>query len=237
MSNSTEAEVVAEWRAAIEGADEGPWEVREYGDGDSLVIHSGDDWRICFMATPGSSPGAMRKIESNARFIARCSPSGISGLLALIESQRATIERVERERDEARSYASLGCDAADGGAHSLIRQGAYQFCGACGETIKNPSLAERARAAEARVTALEAEMARKDALLRRMSDALLEVRPLGGSELFMRVGEEFYADPCACTAEIRRLRSDLHEARSALVKERRSRQALSRSSTEVKDGA
>jgi hypothetical protein len=51
----------------------------------------------------------------------------LASLIALIESQRATIERVERERDEAWGQAHLG--------HS------------------------RAEAAEARVTALEAEKA------------------------------------------------------------------------------
>lgn len=48
----------------------GPWSVAEYGDGDSLVIHAGEDWRVCFMATPGSSPRAMETIEANARLIA-----------------------------------------------------------------------------------------------------------------------------------------------------------------------
>ena len=49
----------------------GPWTIVPYGDGDSLVIHvEGTDWRICFMATPGSSPRAMDTIEANAALIA-----------------------------------------------------------------------------------------------------------------------------------------------------------------------
>ncbi|WP_377838661.1 hypothetical protein [Bosea sp. UC22_33] len=52
------------------GHTKGPWTVREYGDGDSLVIHASEDWRICFMATPGSSPNAMQRIEANAHLIA-----------------------------------------------------------------------------------------------------------------------------------------------------------------------
>jgi hypothetical protein len=40
-----------------------------YGDGDSLVIHAGEDRRICFMATPGDSPNAMDRIEADARLI------------------------------------------------------------------------------------------------------------------------------------------------------------------------
>ncbi len=59
-------------------------------------------------------------------------------------------------------------------------------------------------------------------LVRKLSDALLTVRPLGGSELFMRVGDEFYADPVVCTAEIKKLRDDLHKARAenALLRSR-----------------
>lgn len=44
----------------------GELSVRPYGDGDSLVIHAGDDWRICFMATPGDSPNAMQRIKADA---------------------------------------------------------------------------------------------------------------------------------------------------------------------------
>ena len=48
----------------------GPWTIEHYGDGDSLVIHSDSNTRICFMATPGSSPRAFSKIEANGRLIA-----------------------------------------------------------------------------------------------------------------------------------------------------------------------
>jgi hypothetical protein len=46
-----------------------------------------------------------------------------------------------------------------------------------------------------------------------MSDALIKVRPLGGSELFVKVGDAFYADPKFCGDCIEKLRSDLHNAR------------------------
>lgn len=55
-------------------------------------------------------------------------------------------------------------------------------------------------------------------LARKLSDALLTVCPLGGSDLFMRVGEDFYADPSVCSAEIAKLRSDLHEAKASVVR-------------------
>ena len=45
-----------------------------------------------------------------------------------------------------------------------------------------------------------------------MSDALIKVRPLGGSELFVQVGEAYYADPAYCGAEIVRMREKCHDA-------------------------
>lgn len=63
------------------------------------------------------------------------------------------------------------------------------------------------------------------ALARKLSDALLQVRPLGGSELFMRVGEEFYADPAVCGREIEEIRRQLHSARAETVLLRRREKA------------
>jgi hypothetical protein len=54
------------------------------------------------------------------------------------------------------------------------------------------------------------------ALARKLSDALVKVRPLGGSELFIRVGEEFFADPDYCGREIEKLRRDNHELKMRL---------------------
>jgi hypothetical protein len=49
---------------------DGPWEIVPYGDGDSLVIEAITiNGRICFMATPGTSPRAMARILANARLI------------------------------------------------------------------------------------------------------------------------------------------------------------------------
>jgi hypothetical protein len=56
---------------------------------------------------------------------------------------------------------------------------------------------------------------------KRMSDALISVRPLGGSELFVQVDGEFYADPDWCGAAIKKLRDDLHEARIEIARLRR----------------
>lgn len=47
------------------------------------------------------------------------------------------------------------------------------------------------------------------------SKALLKVRPLGGSELFTRVGEQYLADPAYCGNEITSIRGQLHFAKLA----------------------
>jgi hypothetical protein len=51
------------------------------------------------------------------------------------------------------------------------------------------------------------------ALAKRLSDTLMTVAPLGGSECFIRVGNEYYADPEFFTARILELREAVHKAR------------------------
>jgi hypothetical protein len=46
----------------------GPWTIERYG-GDSLVVHSDAETRVCFMATPGVL-GSLSNIKANARLIA-----------------------------------------------------------------------------------------------------------------------------------------------------------------------
>ncbi len=46
--------------------------------------------------------------------------------------------------------------------------------------------------------------------LKKCSDALLKVRPLGGSELFVRLGDEYFADPDYCGKLIDELRAKVH---------------------------
>lgn len=53
---------------------------------------------------------------------------------------------------------------------------------------------------------------------RAMSKALLKVRPLGGSELFRKIGDEYFADADYCGAAIDELRSDLHKARLEIAR-------------------
>jgi hypothetical protein len=76
----------------------------------------------------------------------------VQALAADLVAARARVAELE-------GIAGLGCDAAGGGAHSVVAQGKYQFCHRCGETIKKPTMQERARKAEARVAELEAQVA------------------------------------------------------------------------------
>jgi hypothetical protein len=60
----------------------GPWMIVRYGDGDSLVVHSNEDNRVCFMATPGSL-GDPAMIEADANLIA-AAPDLLNGCNALL---------------------------------------------------------------------------------------------------------------------------------------------------------
>lgn len=70
------------------------------------------------------------------------------------------------------------------------------------------ALCDYAEALEARVKELE----RVAAHARAMSDALLKVRPLGGSELFVMIDGVAYADPKFCGDAIEELASSRHRA-------------------------
>lgn len=69
-------------------ADQNKWSVVEYGDGDSLVIHSNDVDRVCFMATHGGSKKSWEIIQANAAFIAAANPSRIMVMLRVCEAAR-----------------------------------------------------------------------------------------------------------------------------------------------------
>lgn len=62
------------------------------------------------------------------------------------------------------------------------------------------------------------ELDRLRLLARRLSDALLTVRPLGGSEMFIKVGDDFYADPDYCARLIAEQNDRLHEAKKEAVR-------------------
>lgn len=87
--------LVERLRGLSERATAGPWRIELYGDGDSLVIHDArGDWRVCFMATPGSD-GDIRGIEANADLIIETR----NALPHLIQS----LTDLTRERGEARA--------------------------------------------------------------------------------------------------------------------------------------
>jgi len=96
--------------------------------------------------------------------------SAICAQATALAAANAQIAALTSERDEARRAAGLGCEAANGGPHSIVKQGGYQFCQACGYTITAPKMTERVRKAEARANALEAEVGRLLSALRKIAD-------------------------------------------------------------------
>ena len=75
----------------------GPWEIVRYGDGDSLVIHSDDVNRVCFMATPGSH-GDPAKIEADARLIS-AAPDLLEALQSIARQELPEDTSVDRQLD------------------------------------------------------------------------------------------------------------------------------------------
>ena len=63
------------------------------------------------------------------------------------------------------------------------------------------------------------------AFAKELSDALLKIRPLGGSELFVRRNGQFYADPKYCGDAITELHEKLHSVLRDLSAERKAHRA------------
>jgi hypothetical protein len=68
----------------------GPWTIERYG-GDSLVVHSDAETRVCFMATPGVL-GSLSNIKANARLIA-AAPEMLEAL-TLLHNNLAEYQRI-----------------------------------------------------------------------------------------------------------------------------------------------
>lgn len=82
--------------------------------------------------------------------------------------------------------------------------------------------------AAARIEAQEAEIAGRDTFIKELSDALLSIRPLGGSELFVKRFGKHYADPAYCEAAIEERTKQYHEAmKTAVRNDKRANQAES----------
>jgi hypothetical protein len=85
-------------------------------------------------------------------------------------------------------------------------------------------------AAAARIRHLEETIERQLAFMKDLSDALIKVRPLGGSELFVERFDRYFADPKFCSDEIDRLHREKHELWHDVIAERRkAAAAISRS--------
>lgn len=61
------------------------------------------------------------------------------------------------------------------------------------------------------------EIERLQSLAKELSNALLTVAPLGGSECFIKSGEDFYADPEWFKVRIRELHDRAHEGMKRAV--------------------
>ena len=85
---------------------DGPWHVVLYGDGDSLVIHDArEEYRVCFMATPGSDEGSMEQIEAHAKLIAE-----MRSALPPVRFTREDVEKVAIAHAEAWFYKGIWSD-------------------------------------------------------------------------------------------------------------------------------
>lgn len=70
----------------------GPWTIEQYGAGDSLVVHSDADTRVCFMATPGLL-GSLPNIKANARLIA-AAPDMLAAIKVVDDVETARLRHV-----------------------------------------------------------------------------------------------------------------------------------------------
>ena len=139
-------------------ATEGRWNVQDFSPAmgspkiarDVTISCSWPD-HIGIASMSNGLTATLDEARANAAFIAEMKSACDDGLL-------------ERLR-EAERMSDLGCDAADGGPHTVMVQGRYNFCGKCGIIVKRPTLSERARAAEARVRATEAKLSEADSLV------------------------------------------------------------------------
>ena len=146
-------------------------------------------------------------LESVVAWINRRPIGAFEQMASELATLRESLAKAEGERDEARSLAGLGCDAANGGAHTIMTHpGGYTFCGGCGYTIKNPTLTERARKAEARALAAEAALTETRAML---AEAVAERDGL--REAMSRRREALAGDRCQCDAPM--IRCDMHGCR------------------------
>jgi hypothetical protein len=80
---------------------------------------------------------------------------------------------------------------------------------------------EYASECQARSETAERRVKEQQAFMKELSDALISVRPLGGSELFVKRFDEYFADPAYCKAAIEERSNDCHEAQKGLIRERR----------------
>jgi hypothetical protein len=74
----------------------------------------------------------------------------LNAAIARAEQAEARVAELEAERDELARIAGGGCESAGGGNHTVVRQGSYSFCSACGESLKGVRFCHEPRAALSR---------------------------------------------------------------------------------------
>jgi hypothetical protein len=100
---------------------EGPWEIVPYGDGDSLVIHSDDQNRVCFMATHGGSRASWERIQANASLIA-AAPALYEALEeTAFRLRAATLNGRTQEEQDTLTKAAAVLSQAQGVADTMDR--------------------------------------------------------------------------------------------------------------------
>lgn len=73
------------------------------------------------------------------------------------------------------------------------------------------------------------------AFAKQLSDALLKVRPLGGSELFVKRNGQYYADPDYCGGFIERSHAEFHKTMKRAITAEKNLEMARKALEEIED--
>lgn len=97
---------------------------------DDMELHATEEWDESELLH--SMIAALVKAEA-ARVKAT---QQFSNAQRMLDAAEARAQKAQEERDEWARVAGGGCDASDGGYHTVMRQDRYSFCAKCGESLK-----------------------------------------------------------------------------------------------------
>ena len=123
----------------------------------------------------------------------------------MTEPRDEIAELIERLREQITSDHVHGC------------MGRQYSCD-CGYDLVTEGTLEQAAT---QLAALSARVKEQQAFMKELTDALRAVRPLGGSELFVKRWGDYYADPVYCKAAIEERTEAYHEAMKDSVRNRK----------------